>query len=117
MIRYKASNLWTRSSDKDLSTGKPVDRNRINLNIVLHGKDDSDQCPVAGAEFPDGVVVNKYNIMDFYLHYPYVETYSPRPVPKLRKSLARFVTANWVWREERRAKRNLCDPPTRSNCY
>lgn len=58
MIRYKASNLWTRSSDKDLSTGKPVDRNRINLNIVLHGKDDADQCPVAGAEFPDGVVVN-----------------------------------------------------------
>lgn len=46
MIRFKASNYRVPSSvNKDERTGtttKPVDRdrNRINLNIVLHGDDD-----------------------------------------------------------------------------
>lgn len=46
MIRFKASNYRVSSSvNKDERTGtaiKPVDRdrNRINLNIVLHGDDD-----------------------------------------------------------------------------
>lgn len=54
MIRLKTSNYRQLSSSDNSAV--VVDKNRINLNIVLHGQDEPES--VSGHEFFDGVLVN-----------------------------------------------------------
>lgn len=56
MIRLKATNYRVVSSSVN---DKVVDKNRINLNIVLHGQDEPESS--SGLEFFD-VAVNYWNL-------------------------------------------------------
>lgn len=63
MIRFKTNNYRVSSSAKEPPViNKSVDRNRINLNIVLHGQDDPEFSTAADGESLVGI-----GVIDIYL--------------------------------------------------